>query len=133
MTESVWVDANVLVRFLTKDPATLFRRAQELVRRAETGSVLLRVSTVVVAEVVWILGSYYRLEQRSIADLLRGFLRADGLTVQDGNVVFHALELMAARNVDFVDAYLAAAALRAEEAVASFDEDFERLGVRRIG
>jgi predicted nucleic acid-binding protein len=50
-----WVDANVLLRLITNDPPELAERAASLVERAEQGEVILKVSSIVVAEVVWVL------------------------------------------------------------------------------
>ena len=57
---------------------------------------------------------------------------ADGFVADDRNLLVGALYSMADKNVDFVDAFLAELARSRGEAVASFDNDFKRLGVRHI-
>ena len=64
MSERQWVDANVIVRFLTKDSPDLSPRSLQLFRRAADGELVLRVTPLVVAEVVWVLGSFYRWMRR---------------------------------------------------------------------
>jgi len=122
------VDANVLLRFLTGEPESMAERASRLVRRAEAGEVLLILSPLVVAEMVWVLKSFYRRSAAEIAHVLVPLLSADGLEVQDREVLTGALELARDKNVDFADAVLALEAVRSGETVCSFDEtDFRRL------
>jgi predicted nucleic acid-binding protein len=125
----VWVDANVLLRLLTNDPPEMAEKAAALAVRAKRGEVVLRLAPLVVAEVVWVLGSFYAFGRREIADALTGVLLADGVDAEDRELVLAALHSMASANVDFVDAYLAQAALAQGQAVCSFDEDFHRLEV----
>jgi len=50
-----WVDANILLRLITNDPPDLAERAARLANRAEQGEITLKVTSIVVAEVVWVL------------------------------------------------------------------------------
>lgn len=124
----LWVDANVLLRLITGDPPELAQRALRLVERAELGEVTLRLSPLVVVEMVWVLGSFYRYSRTEIAEVLLPLVTAKGVGLEDAQVVA-ALDRMATANVDFIDAFLAETARRQGGAVASFDRDFSRLGV----
>lgn len=129
MSELLWVDANVLLRFLTGDPPDLAERARRLVARAEQGEVTLRLTILMVAEMVWVLGSFYNYPRERIAEVLLPLVIADGVAVDDHDRVVGALTRMAAHNVDFVDAYLAELARATNGVIASFDHDFRRLDV----
>jgi len=126
---SVWLDTNVLIRFVTRDSSEQSRRVLALMRRAERGEVLLRLATIVVAEAVWVLGSVYAFDRAQIANALRAFILADGVAAEDREIVADALRLMQDQNVAYVDAYLAALASDRREPIASFDTGFRRLGV----
>lgn len=128
MTE-IWLDTNVLLRFLTGEPPELFRRAQRLMRRAAEGEIVARLTHVALAETVWVLGSFYARDPRAIAQTLRSLVLADGVSVDDPETVLDALRLMADANVAYVDAYVAVTARRSGQSVATFDSDFRRLGV----
>ena len=123
---AVWIDANLLLRFLTNDVAEQANRARSLIRRAERGEVELVVSVVVVAEVVWVLESYYGYSRRRVADGLQPLLSADGFALEGGDDALDALALMADRGLDFADAYLLAAANRRGDAIATFDQDLKK-------
>jgi predicted nucleic acid-binding protein len=126
---NLWVDANVLLRLITDDPVDLAERASRLAERAEQGEITLRVSPVIVAEIVWVLHSFYRYSRSQVTDALIPLFTSEGISLEDHEQVIVALEQMASVNVDFMDAYLAAVARRAGEAVVSFDRDFRRLNV----
>lgn len=126
---NVWVDANVLLRFIMRDVPEQARRARRLMRRAEDGELVLRVPGVVIAEVVWVLSSFYEVELVQIAETLRALVSADGIAVDDADVVLEALRIMERANVAYVDAFLAAVTRQRNEPVATFDRDFRRLGV----
>jgi predicted nucleic acid-binding protein len=128
----LWVDANVLLRFLTGDPKDLAERAARLMSQAERGEVVLFLPALVVAEVVWVLKSFYRHSLDDIARVVVPLLSADGLEVEDRDVLVQAIELAREKNVDFVDAALALQAARHDEPVCSFDGDFKRLPVRWV-
>lgn len=128
----LWVDANVLLRFLTGEPKELADKAASLMARAESGEVTLVVSPLVVAEVVWVLKSFYRHSLEDIAGVLVPLMSADGVEVEDRETLTQAIELARDKNVDFVDAALAVQAARRGEPVCSFDGDFKRLPVQWI-
>ena len=125
-----WVDANVLLRFLTGDPPELAGPASGLLEEAERGGVPLRVHSVVVAETVWVLQSFYGYSKGEISGALTPLLEHPALRVEGAGTVIRALEAMASTNVDFADALLAATARSRGEGVASFDKDFRKLDVQ---
>jgi predicted nucleic acid-binding protein len=126
---NLWVDANILLRFLTGEPPDLAQRALGLIQKAESGEITLRLSPIVVAEVVWVLSSFYKYSRMQIAEVLLPLVAAEGILLDDLEQVTAALERMANANVDFIDAYLAEIARQKGEKIVSFDRDFKRLDI----
>ncbi len=126
---SFWLDANVLLRFLTGSPPELAGRAADLLARAQRREISLRVHPVVVAETVWVLESFYGYSRVEISGALIPLLEQPALRVEGARTVVRALEVMAENDVDFADALLAATARSRGESVASFDKDFRKLDV----
>jgi predicted nucleic acid-binding protein len=125
---NVWVDTNVLIRFITRDDAEQWKHVVAAMRKAERGEIAIRVSAVVVAEVIWVLKSVYGYAPAAIAEALRGLLITDGISVEEEDVVIEALRLVQEGNA-FIDGYIAALARSRREPVFTFDEGFKRLGV----
>lgn len=122
------VDANVFLRFLTGKPEPMAEQASRLMRSAERGEALLILSPLVVAEMVWVLKSFYRHSYHDISRVMVPLLSADGVETEDRELLIRAIELARDKNVDFSDAVLALQAVRHGETVCTFDEsDFKRL------
>ena len=128
-SSSWWLDANVLLRFLTGAPPELAERAARLLEEAQRSEITLRVHPVIVAETVWVLESFYGYSKSEISGVLIPLLEQPALRVEGARTVIGALEAMAESTVDFADALLAATARSRGEGVASFDRDFRKLDV----
>ncbi len=128
----VWGDANLFIRLLTNQPTEMAERAEAFLKRAEREEFRIVLAPLVVAECAWVLISFYKHDKAGVADALLKVLTLPGLEVLEQPQLTRALETMADKNVDFIDAYLAAWALWTDDAIASFDEDFSKLRVKRI-
>ena len=128
MSQDALLDTNVILRFLLADHETLSPRARAYFRRAAKGELSLLIPSVVVAECVFTLRSFYKLAQPDVAAALLQLLRLPGVAATEGEVVRSALSLYAEKNVDFADAFLAALAHEKGLSVGSFDRDLGKLG-----
>lgn len=123
----VVADTNVIVRFLVKEPQDQYLRARGLMEKASTGEVELRISAAVVGEVAAVLHHVYDQTQRDVADKLLALVTSKGVDLEEANHVVAALERSRdLRDVDFVDAYVAAKAIAAALPVASFDKGLHK-------
>jgi predicted nucleic-acid-binding protein len=87
-----------------------------------------------VAEVVWVLESFYDYSKSRIAETLTHFMHSDGLEVIDRDLLIHALDCYKEKNIDFADALLATFALQhGPKHIFSFDRHFDRiLGITKV-
>jgi len=120
------VDTNVLLRFLSGQPAKQAEAAKRLFEDAASGTVSLDVSPVIVAEVLYTLVSFYKVDRVDAAVKLAAILRRRGVKVREADQVFGALDRLQTTNVGFADAFLAASGAQEGIPVASFDRDFEK-------
>lgn len=127
---SAFLDSNVLVRFFTGEPPEQARRAAAYLARADE----LLVSDLVVADVVYVLESFYELERPRVVELVQAVLAFPAVVVIDAALLLRALEVYEVERLDFADAYLVASAeASGVGAIASFDRSIDRVGtVRRI-
>lgn len=120
--KTLFVDANVFLRYLTDDDREKADRVAALLSRAAKGDVKLVTTEFVLAEVVWVLESSYDLNNREIVPLIRGILATPGIEVVNGHLVGRALDIYHTDNVDFVDGYIAAVMeARGIREIVSFD------------
>jgi predicted nucleic acid-binding protein len=123
-----FIDANVILRYLTKDPPEMAEAALKTFMDAKNGKVFLLVTNLTVAEVVWVLESFYRYSKNQIAETLTEFFLCDGLEVESLDLLIEALVLYQKKNLDFADAFLAVTALKkGTPTIYSFDAHLNRV------
>jgi predicted nucleic acid-binding protein len=103
-----FVDTNLFIRYLTNDDPVKADRVEKLLNQTAGGSFTLVTTELVIAEIVWVLESYYELTNVAIAPLVRGILATPGLEVINGTLVGRAVELYEGQGIDFIDGYIAA-------------------------
>jgi predicted nucleic acid-binding protein len=127
------LDTNVIIRFLTGDHPAHSPRSRSLFARAAAGDVTLFVTDLAVAETVWVLKSFYKLDRGAIATALINLIGFAGIEVQNKAKLLSALRNFAQSGVTFVDAYHAAIAVAESIGIASFDRDFDQFAdVKRV-
>lgn len=127
---SAFLDTNVLVRHLTGDPPGQARRATAFLERAEE----LLLPDLIVAEIVYVLESFYEVERERVADLVRAILGFPAIVIVDQPLLLRALEVYEVDRLDFAEAYLVASAeASGVETIASFDREIDRIAtVQRV-
>jgi predicted nucleic acid-binding protein len=123
----------VFLRFLLGDNSNMERQTLLLFQRAEEGEFELHTTHLALAEIAWVLNSYYRLPRARIAYALRQLLGLRSLRLDFKETVSRAVDLYASSNIDYVDAYHVADCQRRGLAViCSYDHDFDTVGANRI-
>ena len=126
MSEPHQLDANVILRFLLADDPKQSPKARALFDLAQAGKVTLRISHVCLAEVTWVLLSFYAFERTKLATTLRELVLHDGVEAEDEAVLLDAFDRFGRINVDFIDCYAAALAKHAGCPVVTEDRDFRK-------
>lgn len=121
------VDANVLLRFITGEPADQANQVANLFEAADAGKIRLTVLPMVLAEAVFVLTGFYEHSRSKTAEVLSHLISCPGFHSAEREVMLHALKLFGTSKLDFVDCHLAAASIRDGQAVVSFDQDFAKL------
>ena len=82
------IDSNVLLRYLTWDDPEKAERCKELFKRLEFGIETAILSEMTLAEVIWTLQKFFKLEKSSIRDILKPILNFKGLKVQNREIIY---------------------------------------------
>lgn len=126
MSERYHLDANVILRFLLADDPRQSPKARQLFALAQAGKVVLFASHICLAEVTWVLHSYYAFERGTLARTLRELVLHDGVEVEAEGALLDAFDRFGRVNVDFADCYTAALAKQAGCPVVTEDRDFRK-------
>ncbi len=118
------LDTNVLFRHLTGDPPEMAARASAYLLSGRD----LVLSDLVVAEIVYVLESFYQQTREQVAGLVAAVVSSSRYQVQDRALLIRSLEIYLDHRIDFTEAYLAAAAEKAGiTEIASFDRAIDRV------
>jgi predicted nucleic-acid-binding protein len=100
------IDTNLLVRFLTEDDPGKAKAVETLLGKAGKGEIKILIPSVVIAELVWVLESFYEMEAGEISELVGAVLSTPGLDTQDETILREALKTYEKKGIDFIDAWL---------------------------
>lgn len=127
-----FLDANIIIRYLTKDDEVKAEACNALFRRVDAGEEDVFTCEAIVTEVVYVLGSArspYHLPHDEIRARLLPIIALRGLHLPQKRVYVRALDLFASSPfLDFEDA-LAAAHMEQQgiREILSYDRDFDRV------
>jgi len=126
------VDTNLIIRYLVQDHEKHAKAAGRLFDACDRGELLIVVLSVVLAECVFVLESFYQHRRADIASVLTRLISSPGVEIREPAIHIEALSRYRATSAHFVDCLIAASAAAENLPVASFDQDFRKFGDVRI-
>ncbi len=127
---TAFVDTNILIRHLTGDPPDQAARATAFLAAADE----LLLPDLIVAEVVYVLESFYEVPVDEVARLVRSVIAFPPIRTLDPALLLRALEVYETHRIDFAEAYLVASAEASGiHDIISYDRSIDRVSsVHRI-
>ena len=124
------LDTNVLVRHLRGVPRDQARRATAYLETARE----LLLTSVVLAEVVFVLESNYEQSRDAVVVAVLSLLALPSIVAPEAELIIDAVKLYHSSRIHFVDAYVAATARAISvRQVVSFDRQLDRVeGIERF-
>lgn len=119
----IGLDTNVVVRFLVQDDqvqSPIANRFMSRLSREQPGF----ISSVVLAEITWVLSRAYKSSREDIALAVEGLLRSAELVVENADAAYRALGIyQASKSADFADALIVqTASLAGAAETVTFDQ-----------
>jgi predicted nucleic-acid-binding protein len=102
----VVIDTNLLVRYLTDDEPQKAKAVDALLNSAGKGEIKILIPSIVIAELVWVLESFYKMIADDITGLVEAILNTPGVDTQDKSVIKGALKLYRSKKIDLIDAWI---------------------------
>ena len=130
----IGLDTNVVVRFLVQDDqvqSAIANRFMSRLDREKPGF----ISSVVLAEITWVLSRAYKSSREDIARAIEGLLRSAELIVENADAAYRALAIyQASPSAEFADALIAeTASLAGAAETVTFDKNAaSSLGMRLL-
>ena len=130
----IFIDTNILLRYLTADDPEKFERCKELFKQALEKKIILLTSDMVIAELIWTLNSFYKVPKDEIIEKVTIIINTPNLKVPNKKLLSEVLVLFSQENIDYIDAYNAVFMKNNGCAqIFSYDKDFDRIeNIKRI-
>jgi len=115
------IDTNLIIRFLVNDDPQKAARVKKVLQESKTANVL---PDLVIAEIIWVLSSYYELDKVSIISKIRALIHVKTVDCNKA-LLDQALANWEKYNISFVDAYLVSVAKLKSLNIYSYDLKFD--------
>ncbi|MDP3982565.1 MAG: PIN domain-containing protein [bacterium] len=123
-TKSKLLDANIIIRLLTGDSSKQAEAVASLLKNARPNE--LELPDVVLAEIVWVLQSYYSLNKPAIIASLRAL--AETKSIKLNRELFGlVISIYQANNISYIDAYVAARSKIENKILYTFDQQLRKI------
>ena len=129
-----FIDTNIFIRFLTNDIPEKADACENLFREAAKKNESFFTTEMVIAEIIWVLESYYELPKKEVQEMVEKILITPFLFCPQKDLILNALSLYGDKNIDYIDAYNASI-LKEQgiKEVYSYDRHFDKINwVNRI-
>jgi len=101
------VDTNLFLRYLTNDLPEQATLLENLIERSNRGEIQLVENSIVFAEIVWTLQSFYKYPKDRIDEIVSAIVASKAFEIEERDILLQALEDFHSLNIDFIDAYIA--------------------------
>lgn len=99
----IGIDTNVIVRYIVQDNPKQAKAATKLIERSCSKDNPGYINHLVLCELVWVLRRNYKLDKRSICQVIEQLIRTDRIFIEEIQLVWKALETFKATKADFAD------------------------------
>lgn len=125
------LDTNVLLEVLLRRNEQHFAECFALLDQVKKGNITAVVPGIVLAELQWVMSSFYNLPKREIAEFLESILHVRGLKISDEYDHEQSIRLYAGNTVKYIDAIIASmrCVQNSGYVVVSYDTEFKRLPI----
>ena len=130
-----FLDTNIFLHFLIEDDEN--KRAHDdcraLFQRIKNREISALTASLVFAEIVWVLQSYYSFSKQDIIVALKTLL-SNGITFDDRTDIMRALALYQDYSVKFTDCLIASHQGIQQNILTliSYDKEFDKLNIKRL-
>lgn len=128
-----FIDSNIFLRTLIKEDEKSFRDCYRLLKLVQEKKIKTFTSSLILAEINWVLESFYKFRKSDTVEALKSVLNLRGLKIINKLNPDLAIGIFQNLNVKFIDALIASSPqiFKKEVAIISYDRDFDKIGVIR--
>ena len=128
-----FIDSNIFLRTLIKEDEKSFKECYQFLNLVQENKIKAFTSSLILAEINWVLESFYKFKKSEIIKALKSILNLKGLKIVDKTKPILAVEIFQNFNVKFIDALIASnpQIFKKQAIVISYDKDFDKMKIIR--
>ena len=128
-----FIDSNIFLRTIVQENQKVFKDCRSFLQLIKGNQIKAYTCGLVLAEVLWVLSSYYHIKKPGLIEALESILNLRGLRVIDKIDYLAAEKIYEKYNVKFIDAVIASiiTADSTKWLIVSYDKDFDKIGIIR--
>lgn len=129
-----FIDTNIFLRILVKENEKTFKECYQFLKLVNTKKVKAFTSVLVIAEIDWVLESFYGFKKEKVIKVLESISKLKGLGIIDKTNLLLSLRFYKKYNVKLIDALIAAHPKinRQKATIVSYDKDFDKMKLKRV-
>ncbi|HLD04034.1 MAG TPA: PIN domain-containing protein [Candidatus Dojkabacteria bacterium] len=129
-----FLDTNIFLRFFVKEDETSFHNCFRVIEKIQNNKLKAITTNLIIAELVWVLKSYYRLDKKEIIMFISAINSLNGLKLQDKFELPLSISYFKNHTVKFINSLIASIPQIQNKkwSIISYDKDFDNLGVKRF-
>lgn len=122
----IFLDTNIILRYLTWDDPKKAKKCETLFKKVISGKETLYTTTMVIAEVIWTLESFYEFPRDEISENVEKILNTENIIIDEKDILLTAIGLYSLKKIDFIDAYNAIVISEKDiDSIYTYDSDFD--------
>jgi len=123
-----FIDTNIFIRFLVNDIPQKADACEKIFKNAVAKKETLFTTEMVIAEIIWVLESYYELSQQEVQEKVEKILNTPNLICPHKDLILNALTIYSEKNIDYIDAYNALILKgKGIKELYSYDKHYDRM------
>lgn len=124
----IFIDTNIFLRYFEREDELAYRKTEMLFTEIVNGNITGISTSLVIAEVIWVLEKFYGWHKEEICNNIELILKTPNIRFVERNILIEAINLYKEKNISFIDAYnYFFMKANGVDEIYSFDKDFDRL------
>lgn len=124
----IFLDTNIFIRYFEHGDNNKSADAEELFHKIVSGKEICFTNTMVISEIVWVLGKYYGWDKAEVCDNIEFILNTPNIKINERKILLEAIKTYRELNIDFIDSFNHAY-IKANNSsmIYSYDTHFDKL------
>ncbi len=123
----IFLDTNIILRFILQDHPLYSPKAKAILNKIDNKKIKIRLSWLVIFEVVFVLQNSHNLKREDICQKLLPILTLENITFEQKQLLNSVFDYYVSKKISLADAYhIALMNQRKIKTIYSFDRDFDK-------